>query len=169
MFLTAFCVSTWQDTLFCESESKVEDFFTAEEAFLQVDFDVMLDQALQNLVQSSDVFWVSGRLYQQVINIHDYIGKSIDHSFHQALKTGWASQQTHGTGDPLELAHTRHNEGCVWAGPGMQNYLPETGGEVNGTKNSTARSANFANALTYVIHRVIVCVGLIIQCTKVLH
>jgi hypothetical protein len=79
-------VSAWQDTLFCESETKVGDFFTAEEAFLQVDFDALLDQALQNLVQSSDVFWVRGGMYQQGINVHDYIGESVDHSFHQALK-----------------------------------------------------------------------------------
>jgi hypothetical protein len=107
-------------------------------------------------------------MYQQVINVHDYIGESVDHSFHQALKTGWTSQQAHGTGDPLKLAHTRDSEGCVWAGPGMQNHLPETGSEVSGTKNSTARLANFANSLTYVFHTVLVCVGLIVQCTKVL-
>ncbi len=39
-------VSAWQDTLFCESEAKVRNFFTPKEAFLQVDFDAMLDQAL---------------------------------------------------------------------------------------------------------------------------
>ncbi len=56
-------VSAWQDTLFCESETKVRDFFTAKEAFLQVDFNAVLDQALQNLIQSSDVFWVGGGVY----------------------------------------------------------------------------------------------------------
>ncbi len=56
-------VSAWQDTLFCESETKVRDFFTTEEVFLQVDFDAMLDQALQNLIQSNDVFWVGGGVY----------------------------------------------------------------------------------------------------------
>ncbi len=106
-------VSAWQDTLFCESEAKAGNFFAAEEAFLLVDFDAVLDQALQNLVQSSDVFWVSGGVYQKDVNVHNYIGQSVGHSFHQALKTGWASQQAHGAGDPLELAHARHSKKIV--------------------------------------------------------
>ncbi len=47
-------------------------------------------------------------------------------------------------------------------GLGMQNHLPETSSEVDGTKNSTARLANFTNALTHVFHRVLVRVGLVV-------
>ncbi len=39
-------VSAWQYTLFCESEAKVGNFFTAKEAFLQINLDVVLDQTL---------------------------------------------------------------------------------------------------------------------------
>jgi hypothetical protein len=104
------------------------------------------DQTLQNLDQSSDVFWVGGRVYQEVVDVHNYIGESVDDSFYQALKTGWASQQAHWTGDPLKLAHSRHSEGCVWAGPGMQNHLPETGSEVDGTEDSTARFCQYTHS-----------------------
>ena len=55
-------VSARQDTLFCQPEAKVRNFFTAKEALLQIYFDAMLDQSLQNFVKRSDVFWVSGRM-----------------------------------------------------------------------------------------------------------
>ncbi len=133
-------------------EEKVRDFFTAEEAFFQIYFNVMLDQLLQNVVKSSDVFWVGGRMDEKVVNVDDYIGESVDDSFHQALEAGQAAQQTHGTGDPLELTHPRHHEGCVRAGPGVQNHLPEANSEVNCTEDSTARVTDFSNALTDILH-----------------
>ncbi len=89
---------------------------------------------------------------EQVINVHNYIGVSVDDSFHQALEAGRAAQQAHGAGDPLELAHTRHSEGCVWAGPGVPNHLPKPSSEVNCTEDSTARATDFANALTDLLH-----------------
>ncbi len=72
----------------------------------------------------------------------------MDDSFHQALKAGRAAQQAHGAGNPLELAHARHREGCVRASPGVQNHLPKPSSEVDCTEDSTPRSTNFTNALT---------------------
>ena len=51
-------VSARQDTLFCQPEAKVRNFFTAKEAFLKVDLNVVLHQPLQNIVERSDVFLV---------------------------------------------------------------------------------------------------------------
>jgi hypothetical protein len=137
--------------LLCQPEAKVRDFFTAEEALLQIYFDAMLDQSLQNLVESTDVFWVGGRMDEKVVNVHDFIGESVDDSFHQALEAGGAAQQAHGAGDPLELAHTGHSEGSVWVGPGGAESSAKTQ-QVNCTENSTARATNFTNALTDVLH-----------------
>ncbi len=111
--------------MFCQPEAKVRDFLSAKEALLQVYFDAMLDQSLQNIFKSSDVFWVGGRVDEKVINVLHYIGESVDDSFHQAREASGAAQQAHGAGDPLELAHARHSECHVWAGPGMQNHLPK--------------------------------------------
>jgi hypothetical protein len=145
-------VGAGQDTLFCQPEAKVRNFFAAKETLLQVYLDAMLDQLLQNIAESNDVFWVSGRMDEKVINEHNYIGEPVDDSFHQALEAGGAAQQAHGTGDPLELAHARHSEGCLRACPGVQNHLPETSSEVNCTEDGTARATDFANALTDVLH-----------------
>ncbi len=94
------------------------------------------------------MFRVGGKVDEKVINENNYTGEAVDDSFHQPLETGWAAQQSHGTGDLLELAHTRHSEGCVGPGPGMENHLPKTGTEVNSTENSTARTADFTDTLT---------------------
>ncbi len=82
---------------------------------------------------------------EKVVNVHDYIGKSVNDSFHQALEAGRAAQHVHGARDPLELAHVRHSDCCVWAGPGGQNHLPKASREVNCTEDSTARATDFAN------------------------
>ncbi len=108
------------------------------------------------------MFWVSGGVNKKVVHVHNYIGESMDDSFHQVLEAGRAAKQAHGAGDPLELAHARHSECCERAGPEVQNHLPEASCEVNGTEDSTARATDFTNALTDVIHRVFVCVGLIV-------
>jgi hypothetical protein len=106
---------------------------------------------------------------QEVVDVHNYIGEAVDDGFHQTLKAGGAAQQAHGAGDPLKLAHVRHHDGCVRAGPGVQNHLPEASREDDGTENSTARATDFANALTDVFHRILACVGLIVECSKILH
>jgi hypothetical protein len=102
--------------LFCQPEAKVRNFLTDKETLLQIYFDAMLDQSLQNVVESSDVFWVGGGMDEKVVNVHDYIGKSVDDSFHQALEAGRTAQHVHGAGDPLELANVRHSD-CT-GGPG---------------------------------------------------
>jgi hypothetical protein len=40
----------------------------------------------------------------------------------------------------------------------MQDHLPEARGEVDGGEDGAARSANFANAFTYILHGVLVSV-----------
>jgi hypothetical protein len=45
------------------------------------------------------VFRVSGGVNEKVVNVHNYIGESMDNSFHQALEAGRAAKQAHGAGD----------------------------------------------------------------------
>jgi hypothetical protein len=108
-------------------------------------------------------------MYQQIVNVHNYIGEAIDDSFHESLEAGGTPQQAHGAGDQLELSHAWYCEGGVWTCPGVQNHLPESGREVNGTKNGAALSTDFANALADVLHRIFVGVGLVVEGPKVLH
>jgi hypothetical protein len=51
----------------------------------------------------------------------------------------------------------------------VHEHLPEPGGEVNGAEDCTAWPANFSNALTDILHWVLVCVGLIFEGSEVLH
>ena len=108
-------------------------------------------------------------MHQQVINVHNYIGEAVDDSFHESLEAGGAPQQTHGAGDPLELPHAWNGEGSVGACPGVQNHLPESGREVDGTKNSTARSTDFPDAFADVLHRIFVGVGLVVEGSEILY
>ena len=68
--------------MFCQPEPKVRNFFTAEEAFLKVDFNVVLYQPLQNIVECSDVFLVGRSVDEEVINVNNYIGEAVDDSLH---------------------------------------------------------------------------------------
>ncbi len=108
-------------------------------------------------------------MYQQIVNVHNYIGEAIDDGFHESLEDGGTPQQAHGAGDPLELPHAWYGEGSVGACPGVQNHLPESSCEVDGTKNRAARSTDFANALADVLHRIFVGVGLVVEGSKILH
>ncbi len=83
-------------------------------------------------------------------------------------KLAGEAKKAHGAGYPLKLAQARECEGCVGPGPRVQNHLPESSSEVNGTEDCTSRPANFAFALTHVFHGVLVSVGLIVEGPEVL-
>jgi hypothetical protein len=50
----------------------------------------------------------------------------------------------------------------------MQDHLPESGNQVNHTENGTARMADFTNALTDILHEVLVHIGLVVKGSDVL-
>ena len=78
--------------MFCQPEPKVRNFFTAKEAFLKVDLNVVLYQPLQNVVERSDVFLVGRLVDEEVVNVNNYIGEAVYNCLHEALEAGWAAQ-----------------------------------------------------------------------------
>ncbi len=85
------------------------------------------------------------------------------------LEAGRAPEEAHRAGDQLKLPEARHSECCVWVCPKVQDHLPEASCDIYGWEQGAAWSANFSDTLTYIFHRVFVCVTLIIESYKVLH
>jgi hypothetical protein len=85
------------------------------------------------------------------------------------LEAGWATQQTHGAGDLLELALTRDSESRVGSGCRVQDHLREACGEVNGSEDGAAGSADFTNAFAHILHGVLVSVRLLVEGSEVLY
>ena len=154
--------------LFGQPEAQISHIFASEFTFRQIDLDLVCHQPVQQRVELLQVLCVVGRMQQQVINIHDYIGQTLDDSLHQPLKTAGRTQQTHRGGDPLELALARYGKCGVRSGAWLQQQLPETSREVDRGEQSAAGATNVANALTDVLHGILVHVGLGIQSSEVL-
>ncbi len=69
----------------------------------------------------------------------------------------------------MKLSQAGNGEGRVGFGLGLEQHLPEAGGEVDRGKNGTSRSANFSNAFTDIFHQIFVSVCLRIQGPEVLN
>jgi len=67
---------------------------------------------------------------QQVIDVDDHILEVPEYTLHESLKRGWATQQSHGRGDPVELSFSWDSESGQWLGFFVQLHLPESGSEV---------------------------------------
>ena len=95
---------------------------------------------------------MSAGVEQEIVDVHDDVGKAGNDCLHKALKTSRMSQQPHRHCDPLELAHAGNSESYILVTFGRQQHLPESGGEVDCRKHSTAGSVNFANTFTNILH-----------------
>ena len=88
---------------------------------------------------------MSAGVEQEIVNVHDDVGKAGNNCLHQALKIFRASQQPYQHCDLLEWAHAGNGEGYILVAFGLEQHLPESGGQVDCRKDSTAGSVNFAN------------------------
>ena len=108
---------------------------TAKNTFLQFNFEVVGCEPSEELIKLSEMIGVGGGVNDEVVDVDDDIVDAVDHGLDQSLKTGRTSEQTHRRGDPFKLAHARQCEGCVLAGLGVQQHLPEPGREVESGEN----------------------------------
>ncbi len=73
---------------------------------------------------------MSVRVDQQVVNLDDHVLEVLEYAFHESLEGGWATQQSHRQGDPVELSFPWDGESGQWLGFFIQLHLPESGSEV---------------------------------------
>jgi hypothetical protein len=73
----------------------VNHFLVAEYTFLQVYFQMILLWSFKHLFQNLEMSFVSVRVDQEVVNVDNYILEVPEYTFHESLKRGWASQQSH--------------------------------------------------------------------------
>ena len=58
-------------------------------------------------------------VYYEIVDVHNYILDSGHYGLHESLESGRASKETHGRGNPFELAHSWYGEGGVTARLGL--------------------------------------------------
>ena len=68
--------------LFGQPEAQISHIFASEFTFRQIDLDLVCHQPVQQRVELLQVLCVIGRMQQQVINVHNYIGQTLDDSLH---------------------------------------------------------------------------------------
>jgi hypothetical protein len=73
-----------------------------------------------------------------------------------------------GGGDPLILSLSGYHEGHIGSGPGMEQQLPESGGEVDGCEDNAARSANVTDAFAHILCEVFISLGMDIESSEIL-
>ena len=69
---------------------------------------------------------------EQIVDVDDDVGEAGDDGLHESLETGRRPKKSHWSGDPLKLPEAGNGEGSVGPGLGLQQHLPEAGGEVDG-------------------------------------
>ena len=79
------------DAFGCHSEPQVADFLIAEHRFVDVHFEVVVGQPLEDLVQGLEVRIMGVALDQQVVYVDDAVLDSEQDFLHEALKRGWTA------------------------------------------------------------------------------
>ncbi len=103
---------------------------------------------------------------QQVVDVDDHILEVPEYTLHESLKRGWATQQSHRRGDPVELSFPCDSESSQWLGFFVQLHLPESGSEVQRQENA---GVCFADVTGDLLHRIFVNVGILVKLSEVLH
>ena len=84
-------VRTWFDAFLCEAETEVRDVGAAENTFFEINLDSMSNEAVQQGVDLLKMLFMSARMCQQVVDIHDDVGQAGDDGLHEALEAGRAA------------------------------------------------------------------------------
>ena len=80
--------------------------------------------------------FVSVRVDQEVVDVDNYILEVPEYAFHELLKRGWASQQSHWGSDPVKLSFSWNGESRQWLGFFVQLHLPESGCAIQGQEDT---------------------------------
>ena len=94
-----------------ENKYKVGHFGVANEAFGQVDLELILIEFGQNLVEHLQVMLVSGHMNDDIVDVHNDVTNAVKDFFHELLERDWTAQESHGRGHPFKLAMALDGEG----------------------------------------------------------
>jgi len=80
------------DAVGCEGETQVGNLLVAEKALVQIDFESILLQSGQGLVQDLQMTVVCVRVDDDVVDVDEDICDSFQYMLHESLEGGWTSQ-----------------------------------------------------------------------------
>ena len=83
--------SAWSDAFGSQDESKVGYLGVSEEAFRQIDFELVLFQFGEDLIEDLLVMFVSGGMDDDIVDVDNDVANAIEYLFHKPLERGWTA------------------------------------------------------------------------------
>ena len=84
--------ATWSDAFGSQNEPKVGHFGVSEETFGQIDFELVLFQSGEDLIEDLQVMFVSGGMDDDIVDVDNDVVNAIEYFFHKPLERGWTAQ-----------------------------------------------------------------------------
>ena len=84
-------LAAWPDAFGCQYKPQVGHFGVAEETFDQIDFELVLFELGENLVENLQMVLVGGGMDDDVIDVDNDVLNAIEDFFHKSLKRGWTA------------------------------------------------------------------------------
>ena len=83
--------ATWPDALGSQYEPKVGHLGVSEEAFCQIDLELVLFQFGEDLIEDLQVMFVSGGMDDDIVDVDNDVVNAIEYFFHKPLERGWTA------------------------------------------------------------------------------
>ena len=83
--------AAWPDAFGSQNEPKVGHLGVSEETFRQVDFELVLFQFGEDLIEDLQVMFVSGGMDDDIVDVDDDVVNAIEYFFHKPLERGWTA------------------------------------------------------------------------------
>ena len=77
---------TLSNTFWCQDKTKESHFGVPEEAFGKVDLELVFFQFGQDLVEYLQVVLVSGRVDDDIVDVHNDVVNAVQYLFHKPLE-----------------------------------------------------------------------------------
>ena len=78
--------ATWPDAFGSQDEPKVGHFGVSEETFRQIDFELVLFQFGEDLIEDLKVMFVRGGMDDDIVDVHNDVVNAIQYFFHKPLE-----------------------------------------------------------------------------------
>ena len=83
--------ATWPDAFGSQNEPKVGHLGVSEEAFCQIDLELVLFQFGEDLIEDLQVMFVSGGMNDDIVDVDNDVVDAIEYFFHKPLERGWTA------------------------------------------------------------------------------
>ena len=83
--------ATWPDAFGSQNEPKVGHLGVSEEAFRQIDLELVLFQFGEDLIEDLQVMFVSGGMDDDIVDVDNDVVNAIEYFFHKPLERGWTA------------------------------------------------------------------------------